>query len=78
MQRFSVPTFLAVLVLILTGLSYYEFMDLYIQSVIMFIGINIILSSSLNIVNGYMGEFACGHAAFMAIGAYVSSILNVF
>jgi len=78
MQRFSVPTLLAVLVLILTSLSYYEVMDLYIQSVIMFIGINIILSSSLNIVNGYMGEFACGHAAFMAIGAYVSSILNVF
>jgi branched-chain amino acid transport system permease protein len=24
-----------------------------------------------------MGEFACGHAAFMAVGAYVSSVLNV-
>ena len=44
----------------------------------MFMGINIILSSSLNLINGYMGEFSCGHAAFMAIGAYVSSILNVW
>ena len=78
MQRFSVPLLLTVLFLTLTGLSYFNVMDLYIQSVIMFIGINIILSSSLNIVNGYMGEFACGHAAFMAIGAYVTSILNVF
>ena len=77
MQKLSVPLLLTVLFLGLVGLSYYEFMDLYIQSVIMFIGINIILSASLNIINGYMGEFACGHAAFMAIGAYVTSVVNV-
>ncbi len=44
----------------------------------MFIGINIILSVSLNIINGFMGEFACGHAGFMAVGAYVSSVLSVW
>lgn len=49
----------------------------YVQLVLMFIGINIILSSSLNLINGYMGEFSCGHAGFMAVGAYVASILNV-
>jgi branched-chain amino acid transport system permease protein len=49
----------------------------YIQSVLMSIGINIIFASSLNIVNGYMGEFSCGHAGFMAVGAYVSSILTL-
>ena len=52
-------------------------LDAYMQVVIMFIGINIILCSSLNLINGYMGEFSCGHAGFMAVGAYVSSILNV-
>jgi branched-chain amino acid transport system permease protein len=31
----------------------------------------------LNIVNGYMGEFSCGHAGFMAVGAYVSSVLSL-
>jgi len=55
-----------------------EWFNAYIQLVIMYIGINIILSSSLNIVNGYMGEFSCGHAGFMAVGAYVTSILNVW
>lgn len=50
----------------------------YIQIVIMYIGINIILSSSLNLVNGYMGEFSCGHAGFMAVGAYTTSILNIW
>ncbi len=51
--------------------------DLYIQTVIMFIGVNIIFATSLSIVNGYMGEFSCGHAGFMAVGAYVSSVLSV-
>jgi len=51
--------------------------DTYQQIIIMFIGINIILCSSLNLINGYMGEFSCGHAGFMAVGAYVASILNV-
>jgi len=41
-------------------------------------GVNIILSTSLNLINGYMGEFSCGHAGFMAVGAYVSSLLSVW
>jgi branched-chain amino acid transport system permease protein len=49
----------------------------YIQSVLMSIGITIIFASSLNIVNGYMGEFSCGHAGFMSVGAYVSSVLSL-
>lgn len=49
----------------------------YTQLILMFIGINIILCSSLNLINGCMGEFSVGHAGFMAVGAYVTSILNV-
>ncbi|NPV71004.1 MAG: branched-chain amino acid ABC transporter permease [Firmicutes bacterium] len=49
----------------------------YLELVLMYIGINIILTVGLNLVNGYMGEFSVGHAAFMAIGAYASSILTV-
>lgn len=52
-------------------------LDLYLQQVIIYVGINIILTISLNLVNGYMGEFSVGHAGFMAIGAYVSSLLTV-
>jgi branched-chain amino acid transport system permease protein len=50
----------------------------YAELVAMYIGINIILSASLNLVNGYMGEFSCGHAGFMAVGAYVSSIMSTW
>jgi branched-chain amino acid transport system permease protein len=49
----------------------------YINLVLKYIGINIILTVSLNLVNGYMGEFSVGHAGFMAIGAYVASLLTV-
>lgn len=50
----------------------------YAELVLMYIGINIVLSTSLNLVNGYMGEFSCGHAGFMAVGAYVSSIMSTW
>ena len=55
----------------------FELLDPYVQLVVMYIGINIILTLSLNLINGYMGEFSVGHAGFMAIGAYIASYLTV-
>ena len=40
------------------------------------IGINIILAVSLNLINGYTGQFSLGHAGFMAVGAYVGVVLT--
>lgn len=62
---------------IMTALAGFGIINPYVQTVLMFVGINIIFASSLNIVNGYMGEFSCGHGGFMAVGAYVSSVLSV-
>jgi len=39
--------------------------------------IGIIITLSLNIVNGYMGEFSCSHPGFIALGAYTASIFSV-
>ncbi|MBF0537496.1 MAG: branched-chain amino acid ABC transporter permease [Nitrospirae bacterium] len=55
----------------------YGLLDGYVLLILMYVGINIILAVSLNLINGYMGEFSVGHAGFMAIGAYVSAILTV-
>jgi len=49
----------------------------YLQFVLMSVAINAILCVSLNLVNGWMGEFSVGHAGFMALGAYASAILTV-
>jgi branched-chain amino acid transport system permease protein len=39
--------------------------------------IAIMLTLSLNVVNGYMGEFSCSHPGFMALGAYATSVFTV-
>ncbi|MBU1196287.1 MAG: branched-chain amino acid ABC transporter permease [Proteobacteria bacterium] len=77
LQRYSVHFILVVLGAGITYLAYQEAIGLYVLSVLMFMGVNIILSTSLNLVNGNMGEFSCGHAGFMCVGAYVASILGV-
>jgi branched-chain amino acid transport system permease protein len=41
--------------------------------ILMAAGINIILAVSLNVVNGFTGQFSIGHAGFMAVGAYTAA-----
>ncbi len=69
-------------VVVLLGLSWVlpasGVLNPYVVQILMYVGINMILTLSLNLVNGYMGEFSVGHAGFMAIGAYVSAILTVW
>ncbi len=49
----------------------------YILQIMCLAGINIILAVSLNLINGFTGQFSIGHAGFMAIGAYSSAFLTV-
>ncbi len=49
--------------------------DGYQIQILNLIAINIILALSLNLIYGFTGLFSLGHAGFMAIGAYVCSIL---
>lgn len=44
---------------------------------IILICINIILAVSLNLINGYTGQFSIGHAGFMAVGAYTGAVITV-
>jgi branched-chain amino acid transport system permease protein len=48
----------------------------YYLQVLIFIGINMTLAVSLNLINGYTGQFSLGHAGFMAIGAYAAAYLS--
>jgi branched-chain amino acid transport system permease protein len=54
-----------------TGLSDYRLITLKL------ILIAILLTLSLNVINGYMGEFSCSHPGFMALGAYGASVFTV-
>jgi branched-chain amino acid transport system permease protein len=42
------------------------------------IGIAIVLASSLNIVNGFGGQFSIGHAGFMMVGGYAAAWLTYY
>jgi branched-chain amino acid transport system permease protein len=52
--------------------------DPYYLDVVIGIGINVILAVSLNLVNGYTGQFSLGHAGFMSVGAYFSAAVSLF
>ncbi len=49
----------------------------YFVEILMTVGINIILAVSLNLINGYTGQFSLGHAGFMGIGAYTSAYITL-
>ncbi|HVK40671.1 MAG TPA: branched-chain amino acid ABC transporter permease [Candidatus Kapabacteria bacterium] len=48
----------------------------YDRRIVLTIGINMILATSLNLINGFTGQFSLGHAGFMGIGAYASAIVS--
>src|ERR1035437_3325690 len=61
------------------GFSHYaDRIDPYFLDVLTGIGINVILAVSLNLVNGYTGQFSLGHAGFMSVGAYLAAAVTVF
>jgi branched-chain amino acid transport system permease protein len=39
--------------------------------------IAVMLTLSINLINGYMGEFSCSHPGFMALGAYAASTVTL-
>jgi branched-chain amino acid transport system permease protein len=49
----------------------------YIARILILSGINIILAVSLNLINGFTGQFSLGHAGFMAIGGYTSAYFAI-
>lgn len=52
-----------------------DIVDPYVFSVIMYAGINITLAVSLNLINGFTGQFSMGHAGFMSVGGYLSAYI---
>lgn len=76
-QRWLLPLLLAVGLVLAFAIPQFRLVNNYVQLVMILVGINIILATSLNLVNGYMGEFSLAHAGFMAVGAYTSVLLTL-
>jgi branched-chain amino acid transport system permease protein len=50
----------------------------YYLTILARIGVAALAAASLQLVNGFTGQFSIGHAGFMAVGAYVSAALSVY
>ena len=61
---------------VIMGLTEAGMLSAFWQLNLIFAGLNIILAASLNLINGYTGQFSLGHAGFMAVGAYVGGVLT--
>ncbi|MGI6611675.1 MAG: branched-chain amino acid ABC transporter permease [Limnochordia bacterium] len=59
------------------GLQVLGVIDEYLMVNIKLAGVFIILGTSLNLINGFTGQFSLGHAGFMSVGAYVGAICTV-
>jgi len=77
-SRFRIPAMLVAGLALSVGVPETGWLSPYVLLVLTYVGINMILTVSLNLVNGYMGEFSVGHAGFMALGAYTASVLTVW
>jgi branched-chain amino acid transport system permease protein len=61
---------------IVQGLIVTDILPPFYKLTLILICIYIILSTSLNLINGITGQFSIGHAGFMAMGAYISAIVT--
>lgn len=50
----------------------------YVVRILLLTGVSITLAVSLNLINGFTGQFSLGHAGFMAVGAYSSAFFTVY
>ncbi|HOK18308.1 MAG TPA: branched-chain amino acid ABC transporter permease, partial [Caldisericia bacterium] len=48
----------------------------YILNIINLSLVYVILTVSLNLINGFTGQFSIGHMGFAAVGAYISGVLT--
>ncbi|HWU43342.1 MAG TPA: hypothetical protein VN132_07890, partial [Bdellovibrio sp.] len=72
MASFKNPL-LAMLALGVLGAGIYFGLNAFVQLMTLFVMVNCLMAMSLNLVNGYTGQFSLGHAGFMAIGAYFAA-----
>ena len=80
------PRYLRNLIIILAVLAVLYGLDIlfqgrtispYFSRILMLSGIAVTLAVSLNLINGFTGQFSIGHAGFMAVGAYSSAYFSV-
>ncbi len=73
--RSAWPLLACIAFAVLLQLGIRPYLEVFHAKMLLDIGTSIILAVSLTMVNGFTGQFSIGHAAFMAVGAYVSAAI---
>jgi branched-chain amino acid transport system permease protein len=76
-MKLSWRLLLALAAVVLIGIFAPMVLSSYLLRVLMVMGINIILVTSLALSNGFTGVFSLGHPGFVALGAYTAGILTL-
>uniref|UniRef100_A0A7C4W0E5 Alpha/beta fold hydrolase n=1 Tax=Fervidobacterium thailandense TaxID=1008305 RepID=A0A7C4W0E5_9BACT len=63
--------------IILATLPFILIKNAFIITILSLVGVYALASLGLNIIMGYAGQISIGHAAFMSIGAYTSTLLSM-
>jgi len=71
-----IPWVIALAAILAIAVGVFPNIGYYYQDIFLVAGINIVLAVSLNLINGFTGQFSLGHAGFMALGAYSSAALT--
>jgi len=68
---------IAILLGVVAWMGFNQVFSSYIVGIFWLSCIGIIMATSLNLTNGFLGQMALGHAGFMLIGAYTSALLSL-
>ena len=77
-MRGALPLAIGFALAVLLQLAIGPFAGPFAVKLLMDIGINVILAVSLNLVNGFTGQFSIGHAGFMAVGGYAAGAITYY
>lgn len=72
------PWAIAAILCVILAFVVYPNINPYFQSIFLIAAMNIILATSLTLINGFTGQFSLGHAGFMALGGYCAASLTAF
>jgi branched-chain amino acid transport system permease protein len=72
------PIVVAILLAALLQVGSASLLGPFYSKVLTDVGIAIVLAVSLNLVNGFTGQFSIGHAGFMAVGGYTAGAITYY
>lgn len=78
MKKIKKPTWIKIIVFaaaLMALLTAAEFLNNYYLQIVIYIFMFAYFASSWNILSGFAGQFSLGHAMFIGVGAYTSTIL---